>query len=116
MLERREDFIAYALHKRIFLHAQRDPQKVRSTVLRNLRKAHLTVRGKRNHEILDTWESAACRGDLVLLQDLCLREDEYGIEVRQLGPFAGVLSLGERRQVLADAHSTWNQIRSTLIN
>lgn len=107
---RREHFIALALHRRILLHARRDPQKVRTIAQRNVLISRTIVRGQRNLLILRTWESAISRGDLILLSDLCLREDAYGIEARKISPFAGVLSQGERLSILMEARSQWDSL------
>lgn len=107
MLQRREEFISLALHTRILEHARYDLPRVRRIALCNLRRAHHMVRGHYNHQILNHWEEAVCRDDLALLRNLCLREDEYGIDARQLGPFAGVLSPGERLEVLEQARLVW---------
>lgn len=106
---RREELVSLLLHMRVLQHAEDDLFRVRTIARFNLRRARHMVRGGYSHHLLNRWEEALDRNDLDLLRNLCLREDAYGIDARQLGPFAGVLSPGERLEVLEQARLVWRR-------
>ncbi len=74
--------------------------------LANVPKLRDTVRGPLAHEWIDQWEGALRKGSVSELIELCLSPGERGIDLRQVGPFAGVLTDKERMAAIRRARNS----------
>jgi transcriptional regulator with XRE-family HTH domain len=94
-LKRREERVSLELHRAVVRRLRTDSQGVREVARANLPLLRQNVRGEQAHGWLDEWERAL-DGSTEGLVHLCLRQDERGVDMRQVSPFAGVLSDAER--------------------
>ncbi|SEE81499.1 hypothetical protein SAMN04488554_3025 [Ruania alba] len=101
-LERREDRVALELHREVLRSMQRDLAAVIARALSNIGQMRSQVRGDQSQEWLDEWESVL-RGPVSSLVDTMMRADEHGIDMRQVGPFLGVLTQAQRRAAIRRA-------------
>jgi hypothetical protein len=95
VLERPEERVQLELHRAVVRRLRADPDAVRAKARANLDTVRRNVTGPRAHEWVNDW-AMALDGPLPALIDLCLRQDERGVDLRQVSPFAGVLSQDER--------------------
>lgn len=100
--ERREDRVTYELHRAVAKKLLDDPESVRRVIPDNVAKLRAHVSGALVHDWLDRWLALrdAPIGELV---DAMLATDELGKEMRQNGPFMGVLTKVERLGAIARA-------------
>lgn len=99
---RREERVAYELHRVIAKKLLEDPMPVLSVVDGNLAKMRKKVHGRLAEQWLDDWGKVThCSVDDTVR--LLLDTSEYAIEMRQNGPFAGVLNQEERLQAIERA-------------
>ena len=100
--ERREDRVAFELHRAIAKKLLDDPETVLSVVPANIAQIRQHTRGPLVAGWLDKWDelSGATIGTLV---NALLDTSDEGIEMRQNGPFMGVLTQQERLEAIARA-------------
>jgi len=94
-LARREDRVSYELHRAVAEKVLEDPQTVLSKARSNLQRMRARTRDAYASGWVREWESLVT-GDVTALVAGMLRPDERGIDLRQMTPFAGVLSQEER--------------------
>lgn len=94
-LERREERVSYELHRAVAEKVLEDPLPVLAQAQDNLRKMAAKNRDTYSAGWIREWEELV-RGDIAKLVDGMLRPDERGIDLRQMTPFAGVLTQDER--------------------
>jgi hypothetical protein len=103
---RREELVQFELHRALLGKLIGDFDGVRKIARRNLARSRSTVRGDQARAWLDEW-SDLLDGPPERLVDVLLGADEHSIDLRQVSPFAGVLSEEERlaaiRRAGADA-------------
>lgn len=95
VLERPEERVQLELHRAVARRLRVDPDPVLRRARVNLDALRRNVSGPRAHEWVNDW-ALALDGPVPALIDLCVRQDEYGIDMRQVSPFAGVLTPEER--------------------
>ena len=102
---RREDRIAWELHIEIAKKLLANPDAVRNLMPANVENLRAHVQGRLVNEWLDRWLqlSSAPLGELL---GAMLATDETGREMRQNGPFMGVLSQVERVNAIHRATGT----------
>ncbi|MCL2595252.1 MAG: hypothetical protein FWD83_07010 [Promicromonosporaceae bacterium] len=95
----RSDRIKLEYHRAIVDHLRIDHRRVRSIGLDNVIKMRQQYErdgwGQSGTVWLDEWEQLL-NEPLDQLIDGCLRADEHGNDMRQVSPFAGVISQDER--------------------
>lgn len=101
-LERREDRVALELHKKVAEHLLRDMEATLSTVRRVAASARPRV-DPGTAELLDEWIRLADARDLPGLLTAMTATDQRSIDMRQVGPFNGVLSHDERLDAIRRA-------------
>lgn len=101
-LERREERVSYELHRSVAEKIAADPRPVLEKARENLRKAHARVRSDYAAGWVSEWESLV-NGSVTDLVAAMLRPDSHSIDLRQMTPFAGVLSQDERLIAIAKA-------------
>lgn len=94
-LERREERVSYELHRAVAEKVIEDPQPVLSKARNNLQKMLAKTRDAYSVGWVLEWQTLVS-GDVTKLVEVMLRPDERGIDLRQMTPFAGVLSQEER--------------------
>ncbi|GAA4623117.1 helix-turn-helix domain-containing protein [Cellulomonas oligotrophica] len=102
VLPRREERVSLELHRAVARKMRRDPAEVRAKALANLPKVRENVRGTQAAGWVDEWERALRTSTRAVLE-LALAQDEHGIDLRQVSPFAGVLTQDERMTAIARA-------------
>ncbi len=105
---RREQRVQLALHRTLLGKLIDDHDVVRALAVRNVAKSRSVVRGDEAHSWLDEWE-ALLDGPPGPLVDVLLGEDEHSIDLRQVSPFAGVLS--ERERLAATRNASGDAMR-----
>jgi transcriptional regulator with XRE-family HTH domain len=101
---RREDRVAFELHRAVAQKLIDDPQAVLAVVPENIEKLRRRVLGDLGQQWLEQWQSAS-RGPVWELIHLMLGEDDNSMELRQNSPFLGVLSQDERLRAIERARS-----------
>ncbi|MFJ4261985.1 helix-turn-helix domain-containing protein [Paenarthrobacter nicotinovorans] len=101
-LKRREEWVSYEMHRAVAEKVLENPQPVLSKARTNLQKMLARTRGAHATGWVREWESLL-NGDILDLVGAMLRPDERGIDLRQMTPFAGVLSQAEREVALHKA-------------
>ncbi len=101
-LERREERISLELHRAVARRLRHDGPGVRAKARANLPKVESKVHGPQAADWVRQWRDAldGPTGELV---DLLVRQDERGIDMRQVSPFAGVLTDDERAAAIRKA-------------
>lgn len=99
---RGEDQRAFELHREIVRALRSRPDEVIAKALGNLGEMRPRLNGAIGQALLDEWEGALRRGPQAAA-DLCLRDDDHGDDLRQVGPFLGVLSQQDRLVALRRA-------------
>ena len=95
VLGRPEERVQLELHKAVARRLRTDPDLVLDKARANLATLRANVSGARAHGWVNDW-ATALNGPLPALIALCVRQDEYGIDMRQVSPFAGALTQDER--------------------
>lgn len=95
VLDRPEERVQLELHRAVARRLRTYPAVVIEKARANLDRLRENVSGRHAHEWVNDW-AMALDGPIGGLIDLCLRQDEYGIDMRQVSPFAGVLTQEER--------------------
>lgn len=106
-LERREERVSYELHRAVAEKVIEDPQQVLSQARSNLQKMLARTRGAHAAGWIHEWE-ALVSGDIPHLVEVMLRPDERSIDLRQMSPFAGVLTQEERLVAIHKAQKAAN--------
>ena len=90
-LPRREERVSYELHRAV---AEKilDPEPVLGKARTNLLRMSARTRGAYGQGWVAEWDELINGGDINRLVENMLRPDERGIDLRQMTPFAGVLS------------------------
>lgn len=105
-LVRREDQIKLEYHRKVVEHLRRDESRVRSIGRTNIERMREQYRhdgwGQSGTRWLDLWQSLL-DGPSEDLIKMCLRTDETGCDMRQVGPFLGVLTQDERLDAIRHA-------------
>ncbi len=99
---RAEDRRAYELHREVVRQLRTDPKRVLTIAQRNLERMGARPRNPLAEQWLAEWAKAVRTGPEAL-ETLALRTDERGNDLRQVSPFAGVLSEFERQRALERA-------------
>jgi len=95
-LGRREERVSYELHRAVAEKVSDDPQPVLSKARTNLQAMAARARDPHAQGWVSEWETLVNAGDLNRLVEVMLDPDERGIDLRQMTPFAGVLTQEER--------------------
>ncbi|WP_437773495.1 hypothetical protein [Arthrobacter sp. KNU40] len=95
VFERREERVSYELHRAVAEKLRVDPQTVRSKAKVNLARLATRSQGSFAEGWVSEW-SALLAGPVENLIEVMLRPDERSIDLRQMTPFAGVLTDEER--------------------
>lgn len=95
-MERREDRTSLELHRAVAKKMISDPEAVFEKVPENIEVLRTQVRGSLAHEWLDEWQSLVESRSLGGLVDVMLGTDPRSVDLRQVSPFAKVLSQDER--------------------
>lgn len=96
---RPEDQRAFELHREVVRVMRTDPESVIARAVANLAPLRERVVGGHGQAWVDEWEQALRRGPIAV-EALCLRDDEHGDSLRQVGPFLGVLTQSARAAAL----------------
>ena len=95
-LLRREDRVSYELHRAVAEKVSEDPEPVLGKARTNLLRMSARTLDAYARGWVAEWDELVNGGDINLLVENMLRPDERGIDLRQMTPFAGVLSQEER--------------------
>lgn len=95
-LPRREERVSYELHLAVAQKIRENPQPVLSKARTNLQRMASRTRNAYAHGWVAEWTTLVNGGDMNRLMESMLGPDERGIDLRQMTPFAGVLSQEER--------------------
>ena len=95
-LPRREERVSYELHRAVAEKVSEDPEPVLGKARTNLLRMSARTRGAYGQGWVAEWDELVNGGDISRLVESMLRPDERGIDLRQMTPFAGVLSQEER--------------------
>ena len=101
-LERREDRVALELHRAVARQLVDRPDDVLDRVPENVRRMRPRVRGGAV-ALLEVWSDLAARREIGRLVDVMLSPSLRAIEMRQISPFAGVLSEEQRARAIERA-------------
>lgn len=96
---------SYELHRLIAIKLLGNPEEALRVVPKNLAASRRKVNGSQPREWLDEWE-VLCSGPVNELVGAMLAETEHGINMRQVTPFAGVLTDEERHSASARTQVT----------
>lgn len=102
VLDRREERISLELHRAVARRLRKDGQAVREKARSNLEQVSGNVHGPQALEWVQEW-SEALDGPTGRLVEMLVRQDEHGVDLRQVSPFAGVLSDDERMAAIRRA-------------
>lgn len=95
VFERREVRVAWELHRAVAAKIEADRDSVVAVARKNLARMRQGIRSGFYLGWLDEWEKLL-EGDQSMLFDRMLADDERAIDMRQVGPFVGVLTQAER--------------------
>lgn len=101
-LERREERVSWELHRAVALKLLADPEPILARVPENIRHIRQNVSGDLPNRWLDDWARVTSTSLADTLQ-VMLDTSQYGIEMRQSGPFQGALTQDERLAAIARA-------------
>jgi hypothetical protein len=99
---RPEERVQLELHRALLGKLIADYDEARTIVRRNLARSRSMVRGDLERGWVDEW-SELLEGPPERMVDVFLGEDEHSIDLRQVSPFAGVLSEQERLAAIGRA-------------
>ena len=98
---RRSPERSWRLHRQLSAHLSASTfQEWRPTMLRNLRRLRVNVKGQPHLRNLDRWQDLIERGDHSGLRRVLTGLDIDSVEMREVSPMGGLLSQGERSEVL----------------
>jgi hypothetical protein len=93
---------SWRLHCQLSTHLSSSTfQEWRPTILRNLGRLRLNVKGQPHLRNLDRWQDLIEREDLSGLCHVLTGLDTNSVEMREVSPMGGLLSQIERSEVLA---------------
>lgn len=95
-LERREDRVSLELHRSVAHHLIEDPEGTLGPAFDNIRERRRNSHGAASRAVLDEWEHLIAGHRIGSLVDVFIGTSRHAINMRQLSPFAGTLSRGER--------------------
>ncbi|MHC5797319.1 hypothetical protein ACVXZ4_14290 [Lacisediminihabitans sp. FW035] len=101
-LDRREDRVAFELHRAVAKKLMDAPDAVRAAIPVGIERIRPNIRGPLAEGWLDEW-LALSSGSTGALVDVLIGTDEHSIEMRQNSPFLGVLTQDERLEAIARA-------------
>lgn len=101
-LERREERVALELHKKVAEHLLRDEDATLANVTRVANESRQRV-DPHTAELLDEWTRLSEARDLPGLLHAMTATDRRSIDMRQVGPFNGVLSDEDRLDAIRRA-------------
>lgn len=99
---RREERVAYELHRAVAKKLIDHPDAIRKLIKPNVARIRTKVQGSLVHGWLDRWEELADAPIGELLEAM-LAVDELSIEMRQNSPFMGALTQEERLEAISHA-------------
>jgi transcriptional regulator with XRE-family HTH domain len=101
-LQRREERVSWELHRAVAIKLLANPEPVLARVPENIRRIRENVRGELPNQWLDDWArlTSTSLADTIKVM---LDTSPYGIEMRQNGPFQGVLTNQERLMAITRA-------------
>ena len=91
----REQRVLWELHQSVVRALRHDPERVLRLVPHNIAVTRTHVHGPLAQRWMDEWQQAAEQGAENLVA-LCELPGSHGDDLRQVGPFMGVLSQPER--------------------
>jgi hypothetical protein len=103
-MERREDRVAWELHRAVVDHLRAERGRVLALAARNIARLRETRRSPLAEGWVDEWEALLAGPDGPLVERM-LGTDERSVDMRQIGPFAGVLTQDER--LIAIRKASW---------
>ncbi len=99
----RSERSSWRLHRQLSTSLDRSRlEEWRPTLTHNLSRLRQGVRGQPHERNLERWESLIETGDVPGLHRVLTGLDRGSIEMREVSPFGGLLSSGERRAVLEE--------------
>lgn len=99
----RTEWRSWKLHRRLSAHLNRSTLKEwRPTIEANLGRLRDGVRGQPHIRNLDRWESLLDAADVAGLHRVLTGLDRDSIEMREVTPMSGLLSVQERTKVLQE--------------
>ena len=101
---RREERVAYGLHRTLAKRLIDNPDTVLAAVPENLARMRSKTHCSFAHELLDEWERLS-KGPIGAIIDVALGSDERSVELRQNSPVAGALSNQDRLDAISRAAS-----------
>ena len=101
-LDRREDRVALELHREVLRVMLTDLPGVRERALANLAPMRASMRSSMAQGWMTQWEQLLT-GPLEDLVKVMVDPSERGVDLRQVGPFLGVLSQQERLNAISRA-------------
>ena len=93
--DRREERVAWELHKAVALKLEDDREEILAAARRNLARLRTEKLSPFAQGWVDEWEGLL-GGDIDTLISRMLAPDERAIDMRQIGPFMGTLTQEER--------------------
>ena len=98
---RRSPERSWRLHRQLCTHLSPSTfQQWRPTMLRNLRRLRVNVKGQPHLRNLDRWQDLIERGDYSGLRRVLTGLDIDSVQMREVSPMGGLLSHDERSEVL----------------
>jgi len=98
---RRSPERSWRLHRQLCTHLSPSTfQQWRPTMLRNLRRLRVNVKGQPHLRNLDRWQDLIERGDYSGLRRVLTGLDIDSVQMREVSPMGGLLSQDERSEVL----------------
>lgn len=103
-MERREDRVAWELHRAVVDHLRTEPGRVKAAAARHIARMREVRRSSLAEGWIDEWEALLSGPERPLVERM-LATDERSTDMRQMGPFIGVLSQDER--LIAIRKANW---------
>lgn len=95
---------SWQLHRKLSSHLTHDTlQQWQPVIERNLERLRSRVTGEPHLRHLERWTLLVQQQDVLGLQRVLTGLDRESIEMREVSPMGGILTQGERREVLAEA-------------
>ena len=99
----RAEWRSWKLHRQLSAHLNRSTLKDwRSTIQANLDRSRVGVRGQPHIDNLDRWQVLLDKADVAGLHRVLTGLDRDCIEMREVTPMGGLLSIDERNHVLEE--------------
>jgi transcriptional regulator with XRE-family HTH domain len=95
---------SWRLHRQLAMHLTPDSMiEWRTIMLRNLRRLRESTRGQPHLRNLDRWERLIEDDDLQGLRRVMIGLDTDSVQMREVSPMGGLLSQGERAEIVRRA-------------